>query len=319
MKVKNLIFFILLCLTSIVTNGQQLFTQEISNQERVADRKRAELKISQYKWTKSDSTYFYVENYNKNGQIISHYDSEFDITKYDYNSFGKRIRAIQMVDNRVDTVWEAHYIGDTLLFKVLRDNDSKYIEELIFDSLEREVKRYKKYRKSEKTDSIITTYNDTSRVEIQFENGTATLKIFETLNSSSSSEKYLRYINNDSTFHYLTWLTKFDLKGNETSRVQQFYDRDEKTEYITTYTDKGLEETSKVKTNGKVEFETTNFYDNDNRLVKSIYQEQDYRTVSEYFYGENNLESKSKATTYKKGQKPETETFISTYELYTDK
>jgi len=145
------------------------------------------------------------------------------------------------------------------------------------------------------------------------------LKIVEKKDSLSSVEDYFNFITPDSTVHYLTWTTTFDIKGNQTSRVQQIYDRDEKTEYLTIYTDKGLEKTSTVKTNGKVKFETTNYYDKDNRLIKSIYQEQDYKTESYYFYNELNLESKSITTTFKKGKNPETETFISTYEFYTDK
>lgn len=318
MKVKNLLI-ILLSLTAYVVNGQHLFTQEISDKERNEERKRAEMKISRYKWVKSDSTYFYSESYNRNGQIISHNDSEFDVTRYDYNSYGKRTRAIQMIDNRADTVWEAHYIGDTLLFKVLRDNDSKFIEELFFDHLEREVKSYKRFRKAERIDSIITSYSDTGRIEIEFENGKPTLKIIEFKNSSSSTEKYLRFIDFDSTFHYLTWKSTFDNNGNEISRIQEFYDRDSKTEYITTYTDTGLEKSSTVKSNGKVDFETFNYYNNDNRLIKSVYQQKDYKTETEYFYDNLGLESKSIVKTFEDGIETTTEIFLSIYEFYTDK
>lgn len=225
-------------------------------------KKTSRNKISRYKWVKSDSTYFYSESYNRNGQIISHYDSELDVTRYDYNSYGKRTRAIQMIDNRADTAWEAHYIGDTLLFKVLWDNDSKFIEELFFDYLERQVKSYKRFRKAERIDSIITSYSDTGRIEIKLENGRSTLKIIEFKNSSSSTEKYLRFIDFDLTFHYLTWKSTFDNNGNEISRIQELYDRDSKTEYITTYTDTGLVKSSTVKSNGKVVFEILNYYNN---------------------------------------------------------
>ncbi len=319
MKVKNQIFFILLCLTSVVTNGQHLFTQEISDQERIADRKRAELKISRYSWTKSDSTYFYTESYNKNGQIISHYDSEFDITRYDYNNFGKRIRAIQMIDNSPDTAWVAFYIGDTLLYKVIRDIDSKYIETLYFDSLERTIKVFKKYRKSERVDSVITTYYDSGSIEMEYKNGKPISRKIETLDSSSSIIKYLKYINDDSTFHYLTWMSTFDKNGNEVSRVQEFYDRDSKTEYYTTYSSEGLEKSSIVKSNGKVDFETLNFYDSNNRLMKSEYKQQDYRTETEYFYDKLGLEIKSITKTFEDEIETKTETYISIYEFYTDK
>jgi YD repeat-containing protein len=309
----------LLTITSIVANGQHLFTQGISTKDRLADMKRSELKISLYKWIKSDSTYFYVESYSKNGQIISHYDSESTVTKYDYNNFGKRIRAFELINNKPETAWEAQYINDTILFKVRNYNAPEYIEELFFDSLEREIKHYKIYRKSKRIDSIITNYSDRSRIEITYENGKPILKIVGKSNVSISTEDYYNFITPDSTVHYLTWSSKFDLKGNVTSRVQKFYDRDEKTEYITTYTDNNLEKTSTVKTNGKIKFETTNYYDKNNRLIKSIYKEQDYMTETVYFYNDINLESKSITTTLKKGQKPETEIFYSIYEFYADK
>jgi len=130
MELKKLTFFILTILPSLFANGQYLFTQEITAQERLAEKKRAELKILSYKLVKSDSTYFYVENYNRSGQLISYYDSEFGVTRYDHNISGKRIRAIQIVENKPDTVYEAHYICDTLLFKVKRDNNLDYNEEL---------------------------------------------------------------------------------------------------------------------------------------------------------------------------------------------
>lgn len=316
MELKRQTITILMLLIFIDTYAQHVSAPQISTQDKTENRKRAKLKIATYKCIKSDSTYFYIENYNKNGQVISHYDSESSVTKYDYNSFGKKIRAYQIIDDKPDTLWEAQYKNDTLLFTVKWDVNSDYKEEIIYDNLEREANRYKRYRKYLRIDSTITIHSGRNRLEITYEKGKPVLKITEKKDLSSSTEDYFNFITPDSTVHYLTWTTHFDLKGNETMRVQQF--RDEKTEYLTTHTNKGLEKTSTVKTNGKVNFEITNYYDEDSRLIKSIYKEHDYKTETDYFYNEINIESKSISTTFKKGQKPKTETFISTYEFYTD-
>jgi hypothetical protein len=318
MQLKRLTIAILILLISFETNAQYVSTPEISKQEKIEEQKRADLKIASFKWMKSDSTYFYLENYNKNGQVISNSSVESGLTNYDYNSFGKKTRAYQIIDNKPDTIWNAQYKSDTLLFKVFRDDDCNYKEEIIYDNLEREIKRFKRYRKSDRIDSTITYYSGSGQLQISFEKGIPVQKMMKKKDITSSVEEYYNFIKPDSVVLYLTWSTKFDFNGNPVYKKQQFYDRKEKTEYLYTYIDCGFEKTATVKTNGKVEFETTNYYDKDNKIIRSRYKEKGYKTVTDYFYDVMNLESKEITRISKKGHKRVTETYISNYEFFTD-
>ncbi len=304
---KKTIYTIILFFCIFQSFGQWTFGAKISNEEIKKAIINKNTKVKTKKLIDNNSKSFYIENYNKNGFITSHKSTELDETIYIYNKHNKRTLAYELINNKQDTIWEAYYTNDTILSKEIWYNMYNYIKEIYYDKKERKINIKKIYKNSNKIDTTIIKYKDFNTYEYNYENGKLISYIFTKSLKQKEISTYYNIENND-TLKYLTWTTIYDKKRREIKKTNN------KIKYLTKYRRKGKKQISIVKENNKLKFKTIDFFYNEN-LIKSIYIEKNYKTISENYYL-NKLIIKSTKQTFKNNVLLEINEFYYTYTYY---
>lgn len=288
---------------------------ELSSEE-IARRKQLGLKSS--KMISEDSSY-YLEEYDRNGFLISNRDKDAHEVLYTWNGKGKGLFCIEIRNNKPDTVWRVNYIADSILSGVVWNTSGKYLEEQNFDSKGRETSRYRYFHRSNRIDSIITTYVGLNSREIKYEKGLAKVLILRDRTKRKKESIYFRIRGSDTTL-YTIRITKYNNKGQEVRRIEKTINSKEKIKRISTYRKKSLRQGRKQvaisKRKGKRFFKTIHYLNESGDPLTWIHKEKGYTSVSEAMYLENGLELKSITRIYRHGELDEVQEYVYEYTFY---